>query len=44
MGHCEAASGIAGIMKSILALENGVIPPIRLLQAVNPNGRSGSLT
>ena len=37
MGHCEPASGIAGIMKSVLALERGVIPPIQNLKQVNPN-------
>ena len=38
MGHSEPASGIAGIMKSVLALESGMIPPIRELKALNPNG------
>lgn len=39
LGHCEPASGVAGIMKSVLALEHGWIPPIRQLEKLNPNGR-----
>ncbi|KAK8024490.1 KR domain-containing protein [Apiospora rasikravindrae] len=37
MGHCEPASGIAGIMKTVLALEHGVVPPILGLNKLNPN-------
>ncbi|RMZ82570.1 hypothetical protein DV738_g1477, partial [Chaetothyriales sp. CBS 135597] len=37
LGHSESASGMAGIMKSVLALERGVIPPIRALNKLNPN-------
>jgi acyl transferase domain-containing protein len=37
MGHCEPASGIAGIMKTVLSLEHGVIPPILGLNRLNPN-------
>jgi acyl transferase domain-containing protein len=35
LGHSESASGIAGIMKAVLALEKGVIPPT--IGIVNPN-------
>ncbi|KAM7205885.1 hypothetical protein V8F33_000715 [Rhypophila sp. PSN 637] len=37
MGHCEPASGIAGIMKTVLSLEEGSIPPILGLKKLNPN-------
>jgi acyl transferase domain-containing protein len=37
LGHSESASGIAGIMKAVLALEKGVIPPTIGLVNPNPN-------
>lgn len=37
LGHSESASGIAGIMKAILALENGLIPPTIGVVNLNPN-------
>ncbi|KAF3919106.1 hypothetical protein ABW21_db0206002 [Orbilia brochopaga] len=37
VGHLEAASGIVGIIKSILILERGVIPPIADLVELNSN-------
>lgn len=36
IGHLEGASGLAGIIKTVLVLENGVIPPICNFEAVNP--------
>lgn len=35
IGHLEGASGIAGVIKSILVLENAIIPPNADLQNVN---------
>lgn len=37
IGHSEGASALASIMKVVLALENGAIPPIFDLQTRNPN-------
>ncbi|KAI1754183.1 hypothetical protein F4782DRAFT_493555 [Xylaria castorea] len=36
IGHIEAASGLAGIVKSVLALERGRIPPQALFENINP--------
>ncbi|KAK6954107.1 hypothetical protein Daesc_004069 [Daldinia eschscholtzii] len=36
VGHLEGASGLAGIVKSILILERGVIPPNPLFEKMNP--------
>ena len=38
LGHSEPASGIAGIMKAVLALEKGTIPPVVGFKELNPNG------
>ncbi|KAL4788911.1 putative polyketide synthase [Aspergillus venezuelensis] len=35
IGHLEGASGLAGIVKTILVLENGVIPPIAGFETLN---------
>jgi acyl transferase domain-containing protein len=37
MGHSEPSSGIAGIMKAVLAIERGVIPPTIGIKTLNPN-------
>ncbi|KAK7748156.1 Type I Iterative PKS [Cytospora paraplurivora] len=37
VGHTEGASALASIMKVVLSLEQGVIPPIFNLQTLNPN-------
>lgn len=36
IGHLEGASGLAGLIKSIFVLENGVIPPNIWFERVNP--------
>ncbi|KAI1739761.1 hypothetical protein F4680DRAFT_466265 [Xylaria scruposa] len=36
IGHLEAASGLAAIVKSVLALERGQIPPQALFENINP--------
>jgi len=35
IGHLEGASGIASLIKTILVLENGVIPPNIWFERVN---------
>ena len=35
IGHLEGASGLAGIIKTVLVLERGIIPPIAGLQKLN---------
>lgn len=37
VGHTEGASALASIMKVVLSLEHGLIPPIFDLQTLNPN-------
>ncbi|KAI0509538.1 hypothetical protein F5B22DRAFT_658101 [Xylaria bambusicola] len=36
IGHLEGASGLAGLLKTILVLEKGIIPPNALFEKLNP--------
>lgn len=36
IGHLEGASGVAGLIKTIMILEKGVIPPVAGLTKINP--------
>jgi amino acid adenylation domain-containing protein len=36
LGHMDAAAGVAGLIKAVLALEHGAIPPSLHFQAPNP--------
>ncbi|SPO01629.1 related to polyketide synthase [Cephalotrichum gorgonifer] len=37
IGHLEGSSGIAGVIKSIISLEKGIIPPHALLEKISPD-------
>lgn len=37
LGHCEGASGLAGIIKAVLCLQEAQIPPTIGIQNLNPN-------
>lgn len=37
VGHCEASSGVASVIKTVLAMNNSTIPPLANHQSLNPN-------
>ena len=37
IGHLEGASGVASIIKTIMVLETGIIPPNANFEWLNPN-------
>ncbi|KAI8725605.1 Carrier domain-containing protein [Fusarium sp. LHS14.1] len=37
IGHLEGSSGLAGVIKSIVSLEKGLIPPHALFEKINPD-------
>ncbi|HUA55533.1 MAG TPA: beta-ketoacyl synthase N-terminal-like domain-containing protein, partial [Candidatus Sulfotelmatobacter sp.] len=43
VGHLEAASGMAGLLKTMLALDRRVVPPSLNFEEPNPNIRLGEL-
>ena len=43
VGHLEGASGVAGVIKTILALEKGIIPPNSNFEQLNPKIDAPSL-
>jgi acyl transferase domain-containing protein/NADPH:quinone reductase-like Zn-dependent oxidoreductase/SAM-dependent methyltransferase len=43
VGHLEGASGVAGVIKTVLALESGIIPPNTNFERLNPRIDAPSL-
>jgi len=37
VGHLEAASGLASVVKCLLMLERGLVPPVALFESLNPD-------
>lgn len=40
IGHLESTAGVASVIKAVLALEHGIIPPNALLKRLNPRIRA----
>lgn len=43
LGHCEGASGLAGVIKAVLCLEKAYIPATVGVKRLNPNSKHISL-
>jgi len=43
IGHLEPASGLAGVLKALLALDHGILPPSLHFDELNPNIDFGNL-
>lgn len=43
IGHAEGASGLASVIKAILTLEHGVIPPNANFELLNPKIEAGKM-
>lgn len=39
IGHSEAASGLSAVIKAVLTVEKGIIPPTRGLVTPNPKSK-----
>lgn len=37
LGHSESTSGLAGVIKTVIALENATIPPLAALETLKPD-------
>ncbi|KAE8409526.1 hypothetical protein BDV37DRAFT_78743 [Aspergillus pseudonomiae] len=36
VGHTEGAAGVAGVLKAMLAMQNGIVPPNQHFESLNP--------
>jgi acyl transferase domain-containing protein len=36
IGHCECAAGVAGVIKALLMVNKGIIPPVANFHRLNP--------
>ncbi|KAJ5110598.1 hypothetical protein N7532_001133 [Penicillium argentinense] len=37
IGHTEGAAGVAGVLKAMLAMQNGIVPPNQHFKSLNPD-------